>query len=47
MQSGFVDFQNFAQGFGFAIVSQPSKCLKFMTSREGCLVIHVEYKYLK
>ena len=29
------------------IVSQPSKCLKFMTSREGCLVIHVEYKYLK
>ena len=29
-----------------AIVSQPSKCLKFMTFREGCFVIHVEYKYL-
>ena len=28
------------------IVSQPSKCLKFMTFREGCFVIHVEYKYL-
>ena len=28
------------------IVSQPSKCLKFMACREGCLVIHVEYKYL-
>ena len=23
-----------------------SKCLTFMTSREGCFVIHVEYKYL-
>ena len=29
-----------------SIVSQPSKCLKFMTFREGCFVIHVEYKYL-
>ena len=29
-----------------ALVSQPSKCLKFMTFREGCFVIHVEYKYL-
>ena len=29
-----------------AIVSQPSKCLKFMTFREGCFVIHFEYKYL-
>ena len=29
-----------------AIVSQPSKCLKFMTFREGCFVIHVEYRYL-
>ena len=29
-----------------AIVSQLSKCLKFMTFREGCFVIHVEYKYL-
>ena len=29
-----------------AIVSQPSKCLKFMTFREGCFVIHVERKYL-
>ena len=28
------------------IVSQPSKCLKFMTFRGGCFVIHVEYKYL-
>ena len=28
------------------IVSQPSKCLKFMTFQEGCFVIHVEYKYL-
>ena len=28
------------------IVSQPSKCLKFMTFREGLFVIHVEYKYL-
>ena len=30
----------------FIIVSQPSECLKFMTFREGCFVIHVEYKYL-
>ena len=29
-----------------AIVSQPNKCLKFMTFREGCFVIHVEYKHL-
>ena len=29
-----------------AIVSQPSKCLKFMTFREGCFVIRVEYRYL-
>ena len=28
------------------VVSQPSKCLKFMTFREGCFVIHVERKYL-
>ena len=28
------------------VVSQPSKCLKFMTFREGYFVIHVEYKYL-
>ena len=28
------------------IVSQPSKCLKFMTFREGCFITHVEYKYL-
>ena len=28
------------------IVSQPSKCPKFMTFRKGCFVIHVEYKYL-
>ena len=28
------------------IVSQPSKCLKFMTFREGCFGIHVEYRYL-
>ena len=28
------------------IVSQSSKCLKSMTFREGCFVIHVEYKYL-
>ena len=28
------------------IVSQPSKCLKFMTFREGCFVIHAKYKYL-
>ena len=28
------------------IVSQPGKCLKFMTFREGCFVIHVEYRYL-
>ena len=27
------------------IVSQPSKCLKFMTFRKGCFVIHVECKY--
>ena len=32
---------------GSIIVSQPSKCLKFMTFREGCFAIHVEYKYLK
>ena len=29
-----------------SIVSQPSKCLKFMTFRGGCFVIHVECKYL-
>ena len=29
-----------------SIESQPDKCLKFMTFREGCFVIHVEYKYL-
>ena len=29
-----------------AIMSQPSKCLKFMTFRERCFVIHVEHKYL-
>ena len=29
-----------------AIVSQPSKRLKFMTFREGCFDIHVEYNYL-
>ena len=29
-----------------AIVSQPSKCLKFMTFREGCFVINVDNKYL-
>ena len=29
------------------IVSQPSKCLKFMTFQKGCFVIHVEYKYLR
>ena len=34
------------QGIVTSIVSQPSKCLKFMTFREGCFVIHVEYKYL-
>ena len=28
------------------IVSQLSKCLKFMTFQEGCFVIHVECKYL-
>ena len=28
------------------IVSQPSKCLEFMTFREGCFVMHVECKYL-
>ena len=28
------------------VVSQPSKCLKFMTFRQGCFVIHVRYKYL-
>ena len=28
------------------IVSQLSKCLKFMTIREGYFVIYVEYKYL-
>ena len=33
-------------GFMETIVSQPSKCLKFMTFQEGCFVIHVEYKYL-
>ena len=27
-------------------MSQPSKCLKFMTFQEGCSVKHVEYKYL-
>ena len=27
------------------MVSQPSKCLKFITFREGCFVIHVECKY--
>ena len=30
----------------YSIVSQPSKCLKFVLFREGCFVIHVEYKYL-
>ena len=30
----------------YSIVSQPNKCLKFMIFREGCFVIHVEYKYL-
>ena len=30
----------------YSIVSQPSKCLKFMIFWEGCFVIHVEYKYL-
>ena len=30
----------------YPIVSQPSKCLKFMTFWEGCFVIDVEYKYL-
>ena len=29
-----------------SIVSQPSKCLKFMTFQEGGFVIHVECKYL-
>ena len=29
-----------------SVVSQPSKCLKFMTFREVCFVIHVESKYL-
>ena len=29
-----------------AIVSQPSKCLKFMTFREGCLSYAIECKYL-
>ena len=29
-----------------SIVSQPSKCLKFTTFREGCFAIHVEHKYL-
>ena len=29
-----------------AIVSQPSKCLKFMTFWERYFVIHVEYMYL-
>ena len=28
------------------IVSQPSKCLKFMTFREGCLSYTIECKYL-
>ena len=32
--------------FNTTIVSQPSKCLEFMTFREGCFVIHIEYKYL-
>ena len=27
-------------------MSQLSKCLKFMTFREGCFVIHAEYEYL-
>ena len=27
-------------------MSQPSKCLKFMTFREQCFVLHVEYRYL-
>ena len=29
-----------------AIVSQPSKCLKFKTFQEVCFVINVEYKCL-
>ena len=37
---------SFLVKIGMSIVSQPSKCLKFMTFREGCFVIHVEYKYL-
>ena len=28
------------------VVSQPIKCLNFMTFREGRFVIHVECKYL-
>ena len=34
--------------FCYSLVSQPSKCLKFMTFREGCVnfVAHVERKYL-
>ena len=27
-------------------MSEPSECLKIITFREGCFVIHVEYKYL-
>ena len=40
-----LEFFDFLPWLG-TIVSQPSKCLKFMTFREGCFVIHVEYKYL-
>ena len=32
--------------YSSSIVSQPSKCLKFMTFREGCLSYAVECKYL-
>ena len=32
---------------GVSIVSQPSKCLKFMTFREGCFIIYNEMQVLK
>ena len=32
-------------GHCLSVVSKPSKCLQFITFREGCFVMHIEYKY--
>ena len=37
---------HFLQTDAMTMVSQPSKCLKFMTFREGCFSYAIECKYL-